>query len=264
MTKKYIKLRGLCDGETADLMPFDGEGMILLGYRGSIAHNMYIPQNDPNSIDDKDIMGVYVAPTEHYVGLQITKPWEKMKNEWDVVCYEVKKYFKLLLKMNPNVLSLLWVPDKHIIYSSYLGDMLRANRELFSSKQAYYSFGGYAHSQLHKMTHYAHKGYMGKKRKELVDEFGYDTKNAAHLIRLLRMGIEFLNTGELVIERPDAKQLLEIKSGEWSLEKVVEEADRLFPVLEEEFRASKLPATPDREGAEKLLMEIVCRAHGWR
>jgi hypothetical protein len=48
-----------------DLLP---DGLILLGYRGSIAHNMYVPQNNPDSIDDNDIMGVYVAAHEHYLG----------------------------------------------------------------------------------------------------------------------------------------------------------------------------------------------------
>jgi hypothetical protein len=48
-----------------DLLP---DGLILLGYRGSIAHNMYVPQNNPDSIDDKDIMGVYVAAHKHYLG----------------------------------------------------------------------------------------------------------------------------------------------------------------------------------------------------
>jgi len=32
---------------------------------------------------------------------------------------------------------------------------------------------------------------------------GYDSKNAAHLIRLLRMGIEFLTEGKMYVERAD-------------------------------------------------------------
>ena len=43
-------------------------------------------------------------------------------------------------------------------------------------------------------------GYMGQKRRELVRRVGYDAKNAAHLIRLLRMGIEFLTEGTLHVE----------------------------------------------------------------
>ncbi|MDD5675043.1 MAG: hypothetical protein PHC61_12815 [Chitinivibrionales bacterium] len=34
---------------------------MLLGYVGSIAHGTYVPKNDPDSIDDQDILGVCVA-----------------------------------------------------------------------------------------------------------------------------------------------------------------------------------------------------------
>lgn len=44
-------------------------------------------------------------------------------------------------------------------------------------------------------------GYMGEKRKAMVRKYQYDVKNAAHLIRLLRMGTEFLTTGELQVYR---------------------------------------------------------------
>ena len=45
---------------------------------------------------------------------------------------------------------------------------------------------------------------------------------AAHLIRLLRMGIEFLRDGEMRVDRGglDATELLDIKHGTWTLEQV--------------------------------------------
>ena len=60
-----ISLPNLSQQQAAELLP---DNIILLGYRGSIAHNMYIPSTDPDSIDDKDLMGVFVAPLEHYIG----------------------------------------------------------------------------------------------------------------------------------------------------------------------------------------------------
>ena len=81
---------------------------------------------------------------------------------------------------------------------------------------------------------------MGQKRRELVRRVGYDAKNAAHLIRLLRMGIEFLIEGTMHVERADAPELLDIKRGEWPLEKVKAEAERLFQ-LSQEFFSSYLP-----------------------
>ena len=60
--------------------------------------------------------------------------------EWDVVCYEVRKMISLLLKGNPNVLSLLWIDDKHIIFENSLGKLLRSHKRIFVSKKVYHSF----------------------------------------------------------------------------------------------------------------------------
>ena len=104
------------------------------------------------------------------------------------------------------------------------------------------------------------QGYMGAKRKALVDKFGYDTKNASHLIRLLRMGIEFLTDGVLYVERHDARQLLEIKRGEWTLEQVKTEADRLFKLADEAYIKSSLPKEVDRDAINDLCIDVVTTA----
>lgn len=249
-----IKLSGLSETETLTVIP---ENTILLGYVGSIAHGTYVPKDDPNSIDDKDIMGICIAPKNTYLGLGRFEQKECKKDEWDSVVYEIKKYFRLLLRQNPNVLSLLWLQEKDYIYISDSGKQILDNRDLFVSKHAYHSFVGYAHGQLHCMTHGAFDGYMGTKRKVLVDKFGYDTKNAAHLIRLLRMGIEYLTDGILRVYRSDNSELKDIKKGLWTLTKVQEEADRLFILAQEAFVRSPLSPLPDKVKAEQLLISIL-------
>jgi uncharacterized protein len=308
-----IRLKNLSSEQVGALLP---DGLILLGYRGSIAHNMYTPQSNPDSIDDKDIMGVFVGPIEHYLGFGKPDVKERFIDEWDAVSYEARKYISLLLKCNPNVLSLLWLNERHLIYKHELGDYLRANKDCFVTKAAYHSFNGYAYGQFKRMTHFNQEaqaemaeiegiltenqidlnelnatqeqldsceglkdaiarykglkgryysgGYMGAKRKELVRRFGYDCKNAAHLIRLLRMGIEFLIEGELHVSRDDSEQLLSIKRGEWTLDKVKEEAERLFALAQEAYVSSPLPPKPDTARAEKLCMEIVSNYHRLR
>lgn len=242
------------------------EWNILLAYRGSISHGMYIPSDDPNSIDDKDLMGVCVPPLNYYFGLhghygQLGKGTKEIKEndgEWDIVVYEVKKLIRLLGKGNPNVLSLLWVEDKHYIHVSPEGQMLLDNRDLFVSKKVYAPFAGYATAQLKKMEKSTFNGYMGERRKALVEKYGYDTKNASHLIRLLRMGIEFLDSGELQVARHnDAAELLAIKSGEWSLDRVKTEASLLFEEARYARDNSKLPDAPDLAAIDKLCVDIV-------
>src|SRR6185503_7498081 len=92
-----------------------------------------------------------IAPVEHYLGFGREDVYEKWEGEWDCVFYELRKFIGLLLNCNPNVLSLLWVKENGIIYESSLGQLLRANRDLFVTKKAYHSFSGYAHAQFKKM-----------------------------------------------------------------------------------------------------------------
>ena len=112
---------------------------------------MYIPKSDPGSIDDKDLMGIYVGPPEHYLGFGRREVYEKWEGEWDCVFYELRKFIGLLLNSNPNVLSLLWLNSNGIIYESPIGVRLRESRDLFVSKKAYHSFSGYAQAQFKKM-----------------------------------------------------------------------------------------------------------------
>lgn len=240
------------------------EWCMLQFYRGSIAHGMYIPSNDPNSIDDKDIMAVCIPPIDYYLGLKRygsrgTK--EIKQNEWDIVIYELQKFISLLMKGNPNVLMALWLDKKHYIKVTGPGKILLDNKNLFIGKHVYQSFTGYAYGQLKRMEHMACQGYMGEKRKQLVNKFGYDTKNAAHLIRLLRMSIEFLTDGVLYVERHDAQQLLQIKRGEWTLEHVKREADRLFKLADEAYIKSTLPIKINTEAINQLCIDMIALWH---
>lgn len=114
---------------------------------------------------------------------------------------------------------------------------------------------------LARMRHFQKKGenigYMGEKRKQLVLKHGYDAKNVAHAIRLLRMCIEYLRTGEMLVERPDAEELRAIKTGKWDLARVKTHAADLFLEAKSAYENSTLPDQPDRVGAEKLLIEIL-------
>lgn len=308
MPQSDVKLKGLTQEQTASLLP---DGLIFLGWRGSVAHGMYVPSEDPDSIDDKDVMGVYVNPVEHYLGFGRKDTREKWEGAYDCVFYEVRKFVSLLLNCNPNVLSLLWLKDNSVIYKHMLGMRLQDNRDIFITKKAYHSFNGYAYGQFKRMTHMNqdmladintrriellslgcvdvdgelslpagasadlinkrdqwneirgryYKGYMGGKRRELVERFGYDTKNAAHLIRILRMGIEFLTDGTLYVEREDKQELMDIKRGGWTLDKVKEEAERLFTLAQEAYVRSPLPPEPDRARAERLVIDIVSDYH---
>lgn len=233
---------------------------ILHVYRGSIAHDMYIPDTDPDSIDDVDTMAICIPSKPYYLALKQygSRGTREIKyGKWDIVVYELRKAIQMLAKANPNILSMLWVDEKHHINVSPAGQMLLDNRDLFATRRAFKAYEGYSYGQLKRMTAFKFEGYMGQKRKELVERYGYDTKNAAHLIRLLRMGIEFLDTGTMSVARPDAAELLEIKRGGWPLEKVNVKAKALFAMLRIAENRSPLPSEPDYDKINQLCIEMV-------
>lgn len=229
---------------------------ILAGYMGSHSHGTYIPPKK-GGIDDKDIMGICVPPERYYTGLQKFEQVQVFVEEYDVIIYEAKKYVSLLLKSNPNVMGLLWLSDNLYVKRTKWGEELIENRQEFVSKEAYKSFTGYAYSQLIKMENNACNGFMGAKRRQLIEEHGYDTKNAAHLIRLLRTGIEVLSTGQLNVFREDAQQLMAIKKGEYSLDKIKVMAEDLFKVAQSALIHSKIPDKPNFEKAEQILIKCI-------
>lgn len=232
---------------------------VLTVWRGSVAHGTYVPNNDPLSIDDKDLIGVCIPPDDYYTGLRVfgsrgTK--EIMVDPWDVVIYEHRKALGLLAKGNPNMLAMLWTPDDFLVHYTGAGEALIDNRSLFATKAAFPAFKGYAQSELRKLQKNVYSGYMGSKRKELVDKFGYDTKNASHLIRILRQGIGFMETGELEVYRSDAEELLAIKRGEFTYEQIKAEAWALDRKLTQAGDESPLPEKADWDAINKLAVQM--------
>jgi len=108
-----------------------------------------------------------------------------------------------------------------------------------------------------------HKSYWDWKknrnaaRGELEEAHGFDTKHAMHLVRLLRMGVEALRDGEIIVKRPDARELLAIRSGAWTYEEIVEYAEMMDnEVREVWYKKTDLPKKPNLKKVAKLLMDV--------
>lgn len=88
-------------------------------------------------------------------------------------------------------------------------------------------------------------------------KFGYDTKHAMHLVRLLRMGYEILTTGDLTVRRPDAQELLDIRAGKWTYEEVTNYADEMVDKIESlTTQQVAVPNTPDTETINNIIISI--------
>jgi hypothetical protein len=234
-------------------------------YRGSIAHNMYV--EDKNNIfpsDDQDIMVIYYYPIQYYFTLEsynkIKEVFEEKEGNQDTVGYEIKKMFHLLSGLNPNTTPALYTRDQDFTLMHPAWKYVREHRDIFVKKTLIRDvYFGYAQAQYRRMIDKSSWfGYMGEKRKKLYEKVGYDSKYAAHSIRLMRMGQEFLRDGEPVVFREkDRDELLEIKEGKWSLEKIQNLYSQEMLGLEKEFRISKLPDKDTKHNVNKLLFDVM-------
>lgn len=99
-------------------------------------------------------------------------------------------------------------------------------------------------------------------RTELEKKFGYDTKHACHLVRLIRMCREILETGQVLVKRPDAEELRAIRMGTWSYEHICDFAENEDRELNEVAKKSKLKSHPDMNKIQELVFSMILEFNG--
>lgn len=148
--------------------PWVEERLIFYTVHGSHAYGTNI------ATSDKDFRGITIPPPEIFHGFtgkfaqaeskkfrQNKKP-EKLGNapaediltldsEDDVVIFDIRKFFALAVVNNPNALEIIFTDPSDHIKVTPAGQLLLDNRELFLSKKARNTFGGYARSQMRRI-----------------------------------------------------------------------------------------------------------------
>lgn len=231
--------------------------LILKGYSGSLSYGT----NGPKS--DIDIKGIFIPPKQYWLGLNYIDHARDNSNGLDVFYHSLKKFLDLALNNNPNVLELLYLRENHYLWSDIpdkykkLGKKLIASRDLFLSKKCKHTYLGYAYSQLSRMSALNKNVNQNKSRLDLVEKYGYDTKNAMHMIRLLRSGIEILTEHTLHVFRKDARELLDIRNGKYSYDQLKVEFERYKEIYEDAYVRSDLQYKPDFDAVNNLCIELV-------
>ena len=124
-----------------------GNKIILLGLGGSHAYGTNVETSDI------DIRGCAVNSKEEIL---TNKNFEQFVNEeTDTTIYSFNKLISLLSNCNPNTIEILGLKPEHYIFLSDIGHELIYNAEMFLSKKAVNSFGGYANSQLRRLDNKA-------------------------------------------------------------------------------------------------------------
>lgn len=354
---------------------------IFLTGVGSRAYGIHTPDSD------YDQAGVMIPPAKYFYGLDKFEQFRDFPGV-DKVIYDIRKAVNLIADNNPNMLDLLFSPERCIRKMEKEWEIFIENRDLFISKKCRHTYSGYAFAQLRRInTHrkflldppkvkpsredfglpaisifptaqlkavvysamgdflieeekenflselddvysnyvmpiinrfikpdfrslameylqvgiksqantlralgpsYIKDEYIdmatrelqfynadvewrqysswvksrNKARAELEVKYGYDTKHAAHLVRLIRMCNEILKTGKINVDRTgiDAEELKAIRAGAWEYDKLEEYAKQMDDEAGELYNTSSIKRSPNINKI-KSLCESVCEGY---
>lgn len=84
----------------------------------------------------------------------------------------------------------------------------------------------------------------------------YDAKNMMHTFRLLDMATEILDTGRVIVRRPNRDELLKIRAGAFEYDDLIVQAEQKVAQVDVAAANSLLPAHPDLVRINQLLVEM--------
>lgn len=210
---------------------------------------------------DVDEMGIFVEPPEYVIGFKKMEHYswreqsegaKSVPGDSEGILYSLRKFMSLCVQGNPSILLLLYAPDEFLLTDSELGRSVREARSHIVSKWAYPRFRGYMLSQKQRLMG-EKRGHMPS-RPELVEEFGYDTKYAMHVMRLGLQGVELMETGQITLPMKDREFLVAVRNGLLSFEGALREIENIESRLENSLEGSSLRDSPDLNLINDLLI----------
>jgi predicted nucleotidyltransferase len=275
---------------------------------------------------DIDYRGICIPPIDVLLGLENFEQrdkWGEEEGGSDRVIYALKKFLLLCKDGNPNIIELLFVPEKFWVRKSDIWYKILKQRDIFMSKKLRYTFSGYAYSQLARIKRHrawllnppkdkptreeyglpaksnlnleqrsallslpmdvvveevrgeveAERAYRqakkhwdqytqwqtnrNRKRAGLEEKFGYDTKHASHLVRLIYEGEEALLTGHITLPLPQAEEIQAIKNGKYSYDELLEKVEGWDEKFDRLYEESPLPKRPNMKAVAELYQSIL-------
>ena len=124
-----------------------GRNIILLTLGGSHAYGM------DKEDSDVDVRGISLnSKSDILLGADFE---QVVDVDTDTTVYSFNKMIQLLTSNNPNTIEQLGCLPQHYFYLSEIGKELLDNRKIFLSQICVHTFGGYASSQLRRMSNKA-------------------------------------------------------------------------------------------------------------
>lgn len=202
-----------------------------------------------------------------------SKPFKQWLNEWNEVnrkeggpIHTQKEFGLANIDHAHDLYAMYHIPNE--LHSGIVKDENKANQVQLCSipkglqPVAYLSYNkdGYT-SHCKKYKEYTEwLENRNEDRFKMNKEHGknYDSKNMAHCIRLLDMGIEIANNKDIIVRRPEdhRKLLMNIRKGEMEYEDILKMAEEKIILLDKSYEKTDLPDQVDSNFINNLLLVI--------
>lgn len=177
-----------------------------------------------------------VESLPHFVWSTAGNDRRNHPNDVDVILYSLKKWAALSCKGNPTALHFLFSAG---VLHNKVWKKIVASRCIFLARVFVKQFLGFADDQLERMTGTKGRGRKGH-RPEIQGKYGYDVKAAMRTLCLLFERKELLSAGAITLPRPERDFLIRVCTGEYSVDKVLDMAQKLFADCKDAARLSPL------------------------
>jgi uncharacterized protein len=207
---------------------------------------------------DVDLRGVIVPPPEYWYGMEHFEQYEP--EGVDTVYHDLRKFLKLSAAGNPMFLEMWWTPtpDRSSVDKYRQSIWEKIKKELWHlvlSKKLIKPHLGMAQAHLARIEMPGKRA--GQKGLKAIKKYGYNTKDASHVIRVLHQAQELLNNQKLTFPRPEVEMLSGIRKGAYSLEAIRVMEASLTEAVRNAHRESTLPEHPDLVGINRWLVANV-------
>lgn len=241
------------------------DNAIFVALTGSVAYGA------SNNMSDIDIYGITVPPLEYIYpskygeidGFSVGRlpRFDEYQQhhiqfnnaEYDVKIYSIVKFFQLAMHGNPNVIDSLFTPANCVLHIDVVMQRIFMQRNIFLSKQCYERFRGFAYNHLKSMKQI-------KAGREHYCKYGYDVKDASHIVRQLLGIIEILETGDYILNK-NAEEIIRIRQGYYSYEEMLQYCENLLCLAQIAKEKSSLRDEPDYQAIKKLLVNTIDSFH---
>lgn len=168
-----------------------------------------------NENSDIDFRGVFFSKLNDRLGFSYK---DDIDFGEDGKLYEIKKFMKLLADNNPNILEWTFAPRSNIFrLDPDFKDIIFADKQQYiNPRMIQIKFGAYCMSEMSRLKKL--NGKTGEKRRKVIKEYGYNTKNASNVMRIACGGIDLISHGHLKLPYENRELLSDIKNGKYSFE----------------------------------------------